>query len=130
MRYKFRGKRVDNSEWVCGSVCTCKKCLEEVHPVYGSGHVKISALDGEYGNVMVLANTIGQWTGLLDKNGVEIYENDEVYFEAMIPGEKDMTGAVKQIEGCWMIDNGERAEFLYQECSPVEVIGNIHDKEE
>ncbi len=76
---KFRGKRLDNGEWVVGHLV---KMWNEWH---------ILAMDDTNTAYPVDPDTIGEYTGLKDKNGREIYEGDimeipETDFNAYIVG--------------------------------------------
>lgn len=69
----FRGKRIDNGEWVVGQyVNTC-------YPGNGkeTGHF-IVVYPNEYHEIYT--STLSQFTGLCDKNGNKIWENDIIKY--------------------------------------------------
>ena len=73
----FRGKRLDNQEWVEGNLL-----LSET-PVSGMplAFITTSFIDNySLNNYQVDPTTVGQFTGLTDKNGAKIWENDKVCY--------------------------------------------------
>ena len=70
---KFRAKRLDNGEWVYGSLISYKSGEAAIAQFSRYGH-EVSEMKGR--RVLVNIATIGQFTGLHDANGVEIYEGD------------------------------------------------------
>lgn len=119
----FRGKRIDNGEWVHGWVTTQhKKCTD------GDLLTKIQSSTFGVGEHYVDTETIGQFTGLTDKNGKKIFEEDIVECE-------NYHGKVKGIIAyhntyfylSCISDYSD--EYLFN-CSNFKVIGNVYDNAE
>ena len=123
----FRGKRLDNGEWVYGAYQP---------PVEWDGRkwdVSIASVT-EYGwleDILVIPETVGQFTGLTDRNGKRIFEGDiikrfwlgaEIIYCVQYDGENaHFIGKALNKSGFTTFDNdGEM----------FEVIGNIHDNPE
>lgn len=126
----FRGKRVDNGEWIQGDIVQ--------NPVHGV--VRIVEQKPSYKDAEVDSDTVGQYTGLTDKNGRKIFEGDiihleysQVFFGGVYFGE--YTAEVSYKEGCFITDgmnNGDEIETPLSGFNndEVEIIGNIHDNPE
>lgn len=118
----FRGKRVDNGEWVQGDLLQNVDCLKIREQEKDIKHIAKS--------FVVIPETVGQYTGLTDKNGTKIFEGDIVKTKKGKPYE------IKVYKGCWAVWNGnfkndyERWDFLNTFNSRVEIIGNITDNPE
>lgn len=117
-RYLFRGKRIDNGEWVEGFL------MDE-------DYINMPFNDNEVGGrfddpVEINESTLCQCTGLKDKNGNLIWEND-------IVKDNVIYGAVKwdDANARYVIDDREDGYQDYSEWwQEVEVIGNALDNPE
>ena len=127
----FRGKRIDNSEWIEGSLINDDgRCFIAIHPSLAFGPTSKDEINGEtlwgfYPFFEVDPSTIGQYTGLTDKNGKKIFEGDIIF-------DPEMKGnyIVEFDEGGFCAgDMFLQAYISFGEFS-CEVIGNIHDNPE
>lgn len=135
---KFRGKRLDNGEWIEGN-------LENLYN--GDGWLLDSWIT--HNNTFqdpntpheVNPDTVGQYTGLKDRNGKEIYEGDIIEYRYGV----DSFGAIWQTvrieyrkeEGGFVginqylntRDGREVVRNIVRCLNDCIVVGNIHDKE-
>ena len=126
---KFRAKNLDG-EWVCGFYVE-----EERQTINGFEKKHFIVNDGyDY----VKPDTVGQFTGLYDKDGKEIYEGDIIKYTHEIcieDGSGTYVGAVSFCEGVFCLHEDSDctvATVIYEseEYGGICVIGNIHDNPE
>lgn len=116
----FRGKRIDNKEWVEGYYVPIANSL---HLIY-TGKFEIKRGGIYLDQVPVFSETVGRFTGLTDKNGRKIFEGDIVICE----GENC---EVRFKHGTWLVEFiNEEWDFLYTTSKQIEVISNVHDNPE
>ena len=118
----FRGKSEDNGEWVYGYYA----CIGKHHYILTGKLNLIGAVNFEH--YLVIPETVGQFTGLYDKNGKKIFEGDTVWF-----GEEKERGVVCFDNSCARFavrfDTFDAAfDHLYS--NELEIIGNVHDNPE
>ena len=116
----FRGKQEDNEKWVIGY-------LSSKHTI------TIQTPCGHMDEIVICADTVGQFTGLTDKNGKRIFEGD---IAKVLQGKDKDTAYVGFENGSFMLypttgNIYERTlcEYWYNDWD-VEVIGNVTDNPE
>ena len=125
----FRGKRLDNGEWVYGyyvhiGPVSCQRAY--IIPEYTSA-IYVEEVD---------PSTVDQYTGLMDKNGKRIFEGDIVSTDIARP-----YFIVEFRDGCFMFNCNDGGKDYYDIMLPIledaqteykygEIIGNIHDNPE
>ena len=126
----FRGKRYDDGSWVEGYLIHDEYCnthIPYIGYLFDAGHdVDIAE---------IILGTVGQFTGLTDKNGKKIFEGDII----KIPDDYDEfginAGAVYEVYfafgGFRLKPKRSNAKgFWLEDDKTVEIIGNIHENPE
>ena len=138
--YLFRGKQKDNGKWVYwniyGEICTSKgrrTRLTRKTPYGEKYFYHIYEI-----KQLIDPETVGQYTGLTDKNGKKVFEGDVIQnklfrfvikYGAYIPSAYCKEIFKRETIGFYAFD-GEREYQLGNYTKTLEVIGNIHDNPE
>ena len=146
----FRGKRADNGEWVEGILFNAEEDTFIIPHGNEYSYNPIEGLAFDVYGCKVAPETVGQFTGLTDKNGVRIFEGDilrgfEYPFCSNINGEFNYFAEIVWFDdssafGIYTFKNpksnvrgiseGNTDYLEYFNADKWEVIGNIHDNPE
>lgn len=142
---KFRGKRIDNGGWVYGDYFggnIFDLIVVGIRETDSAHHYLITE------SYEVNRETVGQYTGLKDKNGAEIYEGDVINLINSIGGstnavcefgnaKRELYNNLVEITGFYFkLEDGRKTFPIVQnylgkhDLEISEVIGNIHDNHE
>lgn len=111
---KFRGQKDYCKEWTYGNL---------IQFTWADFIVKFGSFEDRQ---RVIPETVGQFTGLTDKNGREIYEGDIVQYEKVRNDWGKIIITIEKFE----IEYNDCANYNQDEASKLEIIGNIHDNPE
>ena len=128
----FRGKRNDNGEWVEGSFCGLDLDSGSYsYIIENSRRMNKSTVfdDFQHNSVLVIPETVGQFTGSTDKNGKKIFEGDIVSLTKW----KGLIYKVVYDNCRYELYNANETScyvLSIYKSKDIEVIGNIHDNPE
>lgn len=124
-----RGKRVDNGEWVEGYYVKITSTTEVFHQSYKAIVHSIFPSEENSVKVEVIPETVGEFTGLTDKNGRKIFEGDIVRLTFSGAVGKiicDINYSIHLNLFCRVVDKL----LTDYHCEDIEVIGNVFDNSE
>lgn len=127
----FRGKRVDNGEWVYGAYIT-------MHHNDGRTHIHHFIIpdgsDLSYGVkvedilVEVDGETVCQYTGITDKNGKKIFESDIVRSKRFLTNNEYVYCRIVYRDSAFFVrENKPGVDYIFGEDNNFEVVGNIFE---
>ena len=130
----FRGKRIDNGEWANGRLMADDVIIPKGQEFGVEANLIVDSLQA----YIVIPETVGQYTGLTDKNGKKIFEGDIVEGHCHSQWNHRLQRCVVAYERDgfearhYVVQGVDERYYTYKVLfsKDVEVIGNIHDNPE
>jgi len=125
---KFRGKDITTGEWKYGFLV--KDNEYHYYIIYNMG-----VIEGEENNPdviykEVIKSSVGEFTGLYDKNNKPIYEGDIVKFVNNWLDDSEFTEPVFWDYNGWKTEHNYECEGDFVEFEKMEIVGNIYENPE
>lgn len=120
---EFRGKRIDNGEWVYGNLMQFEDSATFIFADERKGASTLTYAHFIINNMHAIdEKTVGQYTGLKDKNSKKIFEGDICWEEY-----GECYGVVKFEDAKFLYLWENIAENLWEVADDIEICGNIHE---
>lgn len=118
------GTNIEKGDWVYGNYFEESIDIEDNITFQTQYFIK-SPYGDHYQDIRIDIKTLGQFTGLLDKNGKEVFEGDIIKSEIY---EKEDTGTIEwSNDGLYIVNGNHLQDYHF---GKIEIIGNIYQNPE